>query len=105
MTCKQRGPGFQRTKHDDPGSPSGSSITRHRKQLDKLREQILPLMSLAFQFDSDISIVSIPRGLEVAVSQALKRSERFLRMLVLDVPSNVQILSGPNFLLVKCLVL
>ena len=46
MRCT--GPFFQLTKHDDPGSPSGSSVAGHSKQLDKLGEQILALMGLAF---------------------------------------------------------
>ena len=44
-------------------------------------------MSLALEFHTDISVVGVPGGLQVCVSQALKRSEGFLRVVVLDVPS------------------
>jgi len=90
-------------KHDNPGCESCAPISlslisspfaiggrktyRHGEELNELREEILSLIGLALQLDTDVCIVRVPGGLQIGRPQASEGPICFLRVPVLNVPS------------------
>lgn len=75
------------TKHDDPGSKCCTTVTRHGKELGELGKEVLALVGLALELNTDVCVVRIPGSLYVGVSKALEGSESLVDPVVLDVPS------------------
>lgn len=74
-------------KHNDPSCQSGTTISRNGKELDELSENVLALVGLAFELDTDMGVVCVTSGLDVGETEALERSKCLVGPLMLDVPS------------------
>jgi hypothetical protein len=74
-------------KHDNPTGQSCSPVSGDREEFEELREEVLPLVGLALELNTNIGVVTVTSCLDVGISQALEGVESLGNLVVLDVPS------------------
>ena len=74
-------------KHDNPSRESGTTIPRNGEEFDELSEEVLALVGLALELDTNMGVVCVTSGLDIGEAKALEGPECLIWLFVLNVPS------------------